>query len=431
VDGGKNMEVVKDVLIQMAIVILPVFFYEILWLNRYHTTIPKQNKVLLAGFYIFSAILSLYYYIYDEFDGAIHFGMIIMINAFLYGGYVVGGSVVVSVIAYLIICQSGDITAVMVVMFLFLLVPISLHKRWQTFSKNRRLVVSFGWASIYIGINIGLYMLYQLLDQRMYPYPDTMMNYMLIIGMFVLTTVLQVYLKEYMHENTVIRAQTQQSEKLNVISELAASVAHEVRNPLTVVRGFIQLMQQSKMDGNMEYFPLVLSELDRAESIISDYLNLAKPQIEEKKHIHLTKLIHETTTLMSSFAMLKGVYLQVYVDEGLYVVGDEVKLKQAIVNVLKNGIEAITETRGYIKIMASKEQQQIVIKVRDTGAGMTKDQLIRLGEPFYSLKEKGTGLGLMVTFRIIESHGGTISYFSEEGIGTEAVITFPAAKKKK
>jgi two-component system, sporulation sensor kinase B len=423
--------VLKDLLIQLAIVILPVFLYEILWLNRHHTTMPKQNNKMLAGVYIFSAILSLYYYIYNDFGGAIHFCMIIIINAFLYGGYLTGGASLGMLIIYAMIFHPEHITPVMIYMFFFVTIPAFLHKRWKSFSKNRRIITSFGLASIYIMLNVIIYMVYIALDKETYPHPNTLLNYILIMVMFVLTTTLQVYLKEYMNENAVIRAQTQQSEKLNVISELAASVAHEVRNPLTVVRGFIQLMQQNKVEGNQEYFSLVLSELDRAESIISDYLNLAKPQIEEKKHIDLTKLIHETTTLMSSFAMLKGVYLQVFVDDDLYVIGDEVKLKQAVVNVLKNGIEAITETRGYIKIMATKEQKQAVIRVADTGAGMTKDQITRLGQPFYSLKEKGTGLGLMVTFRIIESHEGTIHYFSEEGEGTEAVITLPATKKKK
>nr|WP_239534546.1 HAMP domain-containing sensor histidine kinase [Priestia taiwanensis] len=409
---------------------MPVFLYEMLWMNRHHTTLPKDNKVMLAGFYIFSAILSLYYYVYNDFDGAIHFCMIIIINAFLYGGYVTGAVLLWSVIMYAMLFHPNHISPDKVMMFSFFIIPALLHKRWQTFTKNRRIITSFVLASIYISLNVMIFLVYYAIYPEAYSHPNTFLNYSLIMGMFVFTTTLQVYLKEYMQENAVIRTKTQQSEKLNVISELAASVAHEVRNPLTVVRGFIQLMQQNKVDGNEEYFKLVLTELDRAENIISDYLNLAKPQMEEKKHIHLTRLIHEITTLMSSYAMLKGVFLQVYVDDDLYVVGDEVKLKQAIVNVLKNGIEAITEMRGYIKISATKEQNKIVIKVKDTGDGMTKDQLLRLGQPFYSLKEKGTGLGLMVTFRIIESHEGIIEYFSEEGDGTEVVITLPADKKK-
>jgi len=222
----------------------------------------------------------------------------------------------------------------------------------------------------------------------------------------------------------------QKSEKLNIVSELAASVAHEVRNPLTVVRGFIQLLESTEDVKNKDYMRLVLAELDRAEQIISDYLNLARPQIEKKEHICLSAQLIEMTTLMSSFAAMQGVYLQVEISESLYTIGDKTKLKQAIMNVVKNGIEAIQGNKGYLKVTAMQKDETIVIRVKDSGVGMTKEQLARLGQPYYSLKEKGTGLGLMVTFSILQAHNGTLEYKSESGKGTEAIIILPAVRNK-
>jgi two-component system, sporulation sensor kinase B len=239
-----------------------------------------------------------------------------------------------------------------------------------------------------------------------------------------------VYLTEYLNENALLRTEMQKSEKLNIVSELAASVAHEVRNPLTVVRGFIQLLESTEDVKNKDYMRLVLAELDRAEQIISDYLNLARPQIEKKEHICLSAQLIEMTTLMSSFAAMQGVYLQVEISESLYTIGDKTKLKQAIMNVVKNGIEAIQGNKGYLKVTAIQKDETIIIRVKDSGVGMTKEQLARLGQPYYSLKEKGTGLGLMVTFSILQAHNGTLEYKSESGKGTEAIIILPAVQNK-
>ena len=135
-------------------------------------------------------------------------------------------------------------------------------------------------------------------------------------------------------------------------------MAHEVRNPLTVVRGFIQLLESTEDVKNKDYMRLVLAELDRAEQIISDYLNLARPQIEKKEHICLSAQLIEMTTLMSSFAAMQGVYLQVEISESLYTIGDKTKLKQAIMNVVKNGIEAIQGNKGYLKVTAIQKTKQ-------------------------------------------------------------------------
>jgi two-component system sporulation sensor kinase B len=163
-------------------------------------------------------------------------------------------------------------------------------------------------------------------------------------------------------------------------------------------------------------------------------LNLARPQIEENKIINMTEQLNEVTTLMSSYASLQGAFLQVNVNSMMFTIGDRAKLKQAIINILKNGVEAIKDTKGYIKIEANlekvRDREFIRIVVKDNGVGMSKEQLDRLGQPFYSLKEKGTGLGLMVTFSIIEAHKGTIEYISEEGNGTEVHILLPAYKQE-
>jgi two-component system sporulation sensor kinase B len=236
------------------------------------------------------------------------------------------------------------------------------------------------------------------------------------------------YAIEYIRENAMMRYQIIKNEKLSIISELAASVAHEVRNPLTVVRGFIQLMGQELQENehkNKDYFELVLSELDRAQDIITDYLNLAKQQYFEKEKVSLSSLLIEVDQLMRSYANYKTVTIETKINSDLVVYGDNPRLKQVFINLLKNAIEAVPDLEGQVFIRAYSSHEYIRIKITDNGNGMTADQLERLGEPYFTLKEKGTGLGLTVTFSIIHHHSGTIRYQSAVGEGTTVTVSLP------
>jgi two-component system sporulation sensor kinase B len=224
------------------------------------------------------------------------------------------------------------------------------------------------------------------------------------------------------------------AEKMSIVSELAASVAHEVRNPLTVVRGFIQLIGSTSditITKKREYMDIVLNELDRAEAIISDYLGLASQQFFLKEKIDLYDILEEVTILMTSYANFKTVSIQSHIDHHLFVIGDKAKLKQVFINIIKNAIEAVSNVDGNVIIKAFTSHEVVRIKVIDNGIGMSPEQITRLGEPYYTLKENGTGLGLTVTYTIIKNHGGSIRYKSEPNKGTVAIISLPIYKEEK
>lgn len=232
---------------------------------------------------------------------------------------------------------------------------------------------------------------------------------------------------QYSKELELFNNELQRSEKMEIISELAASVAHEVRNPLQVTRGFIQLMlERNQGKQQNDYLTLALDELDRASDIITDFLTFAKPQFDRVTLLHISEEFIHIESLLMPLANLQGSTMTVTVPENIYIRGNASKFKQAFINIIKNSIEALQE-EGHIAIWAYTENEQVVIHVKDTGEGMTEAELVRLGEPYYSNKSKGTGLGLMVTFRIIEVMEGSITFQSKKGVGTEAVIRFPAA----
>lgn len=223
------------------------------------------------------------------------------------------------------------------------------------------------------------------------------------------------------------------SEKLSTVGQLAAGVAHEIRNPLTSIKGFLQII---KADGKVpeSYTKIMHDELERIESIVNEFLFLAKPQQEIKFEVQpLKPILEQVIGLLQAEANLKGIEIKVVLDEiaSLKVNGNTNHLKQVFINLIKNSMEAII-TKGTIIIKGQVDHRQSMIRIQviDDGPGISKERLKKLGEPFYSTKEKGTGLGLMITRKLVEDHMGTLEFESEVGKGTIVNVQLPLSLDK-
>jgi two-component system sporulation sensor kinase B len=234
----------------------------------------------------------------------------------------------------------------------------------------------------------------------------------------------QEQMSNYSKELEFYNHQLQLSEKMEMISSLAASVAHEVRNPLQVTRGFLQLVAARTDDKNKEYMTIAIEELDRASVIITDFLTFAKPQLDEIVQLNVSKEINQIEGIIVPLATLNGGRILVNVPSDLHINGNSSKLKQILINIIKNSIEAF-QVDGQIHIWAYEKNDEVFIHIKDNGEGIEPVQLAKLGEPYYSTKTKGTGLGLMVTFRLIEIMKGHIEFKSQKYLGTEVIIRFP------
>lgn len=214
------------------------------------------------------------------------------------------------------------------------------------------------------------------------------------------------------------------SEQLMMAGVLAAGIAHEIRNPLTSLRGFVQLLR----DKQPEYTDIMLSEIDRINSIVTELLQLARPRTGEYEHKAIKEVLTSVVNFMNSQANLHNIRLLTRFDESsshtmLYCEAN--KLKQVFINLIKNGIESMP-SGGDIHIAATRSGEHIHIVIRDQGTGMSQAQLNQLGTTFYTTKAGGTGLGLMITQTIIQEHHGTIQFSSEPGGGTTVTIVLPA-----
>jgi len=231
----------------------------------------------------------------------------------------------------------------------------------------------------------------------------------------------------YSQELEMYNHQLQRTEKMKIISDLAASIAHEVRNPMQVTRGFLQLLSSKSDDNTKKHFSMAITELDRASAIITDFLTFAKPEMDTVVLMDLQEELNKIEMIMSPHATMHGGRLRVRVPEKLYIMGNPSKFKQAFINIIKNSTEAFQQN-GLIQIDAWNEGSTVIIRISDNGEGMDEEQLAKLGEPFFSTKTIGTGLGLMVTFRIIEVMKGTLEFRSVKGEGTAAIARFPLAR---
>ena len=218
----------------------------------------------------------------------------------------------------------------------------------------------------------------------------------------------------------------QQAKQVNSIGQLAATIAHEIRNPITVVKGFAQLLHQEKDLNETEkyYVQTMLTELEYTQIIINDYLSLAKPSTDNIEIVYLKKEIQTITDLLSSFANNQSIGIHLTIKDEPIVKMNPIELKQVLVNIIKNGIESM-HNAGYISVEVEQIGDFALIKIVDTGIGMSSEIVSNLGTPFYSLKEKGTGIGLTICFSIVQKYKGEIKVDSELNKGTTFSIYLP------
>lgn len=227
-------------------------------------------------------------------------------------------------------------------------------------------------------------------------------------------------------ELQMLRTEIGNLERLSLVGQMAASITHEIRNPMAVVRGFVQLMREKSDQSLHDYYRIVLEELDRANMIINDFLSLAQNRIVETEESHLHDIVNDLSPLLWADANLRGLGIEMrFASDVPHLYLNEKEIKQLILNLVRNGMEAMNG-KGTLTIETKRVKNAVQLIVQDTGEGIPQDTLDKMFEPFYTTKSKGTGLGLPLCLSIVERHKGKIAVESVKGHGTTFVVTFQA-----
>lgn len=214
-------------------------------------------------------------------------------------------------------------------------------------------------------------------------------------------------------------------DKLAAVGQLAAGVAHEIRNPLTSIKGYAEFLSLDEQDqSRQELFDIILDEIERVNSIVEEFMLLSKPTIAVLEKKQLIPIIENVISVLDYQLRKSKCKVELtFTQKDIVIECDENKLKQVFLNFIKNAIEAIGPD-GMIRIEV-KVEEEIKIMIQDNGVGMNKEQLKKLGEPFFTTKKSGNGLGLMVSFKIIENLNGKVYIESEPNKGTTFHLSFP------
>ncbi|KEK24402.1 ATP-binding protein [Bacillus gaemokensis] len=294
----------------------------------------------------------------------------------------------------------------MVEIFLILFAPIFVNKKY------------FYLVSLSV---VGKYAFFTVLLKDV----KVVIPLVLCIFFFIISRSLLKRFQSYVRTVLEMLTNVKQTEKLALIGTMSTTIAHEIRNPLTALKGFTQI-QKERNPADAKSYEIMLQEIERINGFVSELMLLGKPKPTNYEWCNMQAILLYVVQLMESYAIQYNVKMHVQADGVLpNINGDEKQLKQVLLNILKNGIESM-QGGGNLTIHAYKTiEEKLCISIEDQGCGMDKEQIKKLGKAFYTTKENGTGLGLMITYKIIEEHQGNIDIQSNIGIGTKVEMNFP------
>ncbi|WP_052090366.1 ATP-binding protein [Desulfosporosinus sp. HMP52] len=225
-------------------------------------------------------------------------------------------------------------------------------------------------------------------------------------------------------ENYRYREEIRRLDRLNLVGEMAAGIGHEVRNPMTTVRGYLQIFQgKDQFSEYKESISIMIEELDRANSIITEFLSLAKTKELTKQEINFNEIINKIIPLVEVDALRQGLEIRLELQDVPNILGDEKEIRQCILNLVKNGLEAMLKG-GAVTVKTYSNDSWVILEIKDQGCGIPVEVQNSMGKPFLTTKEQGTGLGLSVCFSIAKRHGAVLDFKTDQR-GTSFYLKCP------
>lgn len=412
------MEITKHFFFNLSLLIILLFMC-LIWFERSgKVTISKSKYFLLFVLLIWTCI----HFSYNPIPSVRYDLRIIPM---LIGGLYLGIGPLLAIVVIILRSLYGVESGFFLTLALYGPLGILLWRIHPWFRKQRskrRILIAVCSGFILGAITVG-----DLLIKAPHYWLDPWVAYLIIppLGIGMIS-----YSIEFVRRNSEMKIHLIKAEKLQAVEQMGAAISHEIRNPLTAAIGFVQLLQDGYIPRvkQIEYLSIVKDELKAAERVIQDYLTFAKPSLMTFEELNIKKELKQVINMLQPLANQNSV--QITTDFAIigFIKGDRQKFHQCFINVIKNAIESMP-TGGYLSIVTEYNKTHITIKVKDTGMGMTKEQLELLGEPYYSTKgAKGTGLGMMVVYSIVRAMDGAFSVDSKVGLGTTFQFKFPVYK---
>ncbi|OKL37368.1 sensor histidine kinase [Domibacillus mangrovi] len=385
-----------------------------------------MNELIIALVSGIAIVLCMTFPITFSTGYSLNFLQIPLIIGALYGGRRVTVFLTVILVTYRLFLNSPDTDTTLLIYCLLL---VSLWYIIPLFNKavTMRMKVFLALLASFFGLFSRITKFVLLMPENI-----TMDYFIIYIASFIIQPIgilFFVVFNENSRRNAILSKVIRKFEKLKTVSELAASISHEVRNPLTVTRGFIQLLRDPNLTEEEKklYINFSMEALDKAEATITDYLTFAKPSLDHVERLDLKKELDYIANIINPFAEINNVMIECQNDMNIYITGGKQQFHQCLINLIKNGIESMPDG-GKMHIHLQKINEKAVITVTDTGMGMTDEQMEQLGTPYYTTKVKGTGLGTMVMYNSVKAMQGEIKVESEVGRGTRFSLFFPVTE---
>ena len=404
----------------LLLTVVPIFIY-----YYYFHKLKRKNESLLVAIYCSAILILSMTFPLEIAPGHIYdLRTIPWLVAFFYGGLPAGlfTTVAMGIYRYMIGYNEGLIVMIIIVLFTLPILYFTIKKFKQAKSYLAKIMIICLTAIFSISIDLIATSFFT---------EEIKLTFVIYLYLsHMVTLIISIYLIESLSYQERKKVQRQQTERIRLIGEMAASVAHEIRNPLTVVKGYTHLLKESSniTGKQQEMLSLMSSELVRAENIINDYLSLARSKEGTLERIDLGNLLKKVEELMSPYALLNNVKIYNQVQTPCMIEAEQDKILQLFINMVKNAIEAI-ECTGEVVITEKLTENYIRINIMDNGKGMSEEELNRLGTPFYSTKTQGTGIGTMVCFNIIHHVNGKIKIKSKVNKGTTCSVYLPIVSK--
>lgn len=392
------------------VVVFPILVYTFFIVYEENMKLEKSNIILKISLFI-SMYLALYFKKYVGLNYQISCLILPIILSYLYNEGKV--ALILSTLLCLHSCFSLNYNIYTSIIF-FLLLYIAYKKYSKSNMSSKFLINSsivlmliYFVANLIISYN-DIVMLDEIISLMMYSLIIYAINYGINESKNIIS--LHMNLKEFEKEKNI---------KLNLFK-----ITHEIKNPLTVINGYLSMFDVTDIEKSKRYISILKNEVNRTLNLLSDFMEFTKIKIV-KKECNFNDLISDVKEVLIPFFIKKNVSYSFCVQNNIIVNMDYNRIKQVIINVIKNAVEACRESNGMVTTTAFTEEDYLIIVVKDNGIGMDKFVLDNILVPFYTTKDNGTGLGVSLSKEILEAHGGTINYDSVKEKYTTCKITIP------